>query len=98
MLLLRGRPRKRSRAALIAEAARKRAAKLGRLGAKRMRHAASGAASRGEAILDQLPVDEVRDTIGEYVDTARHAIDEAVTDEMRALRKAIRRQRKRLGV
>ena len=41
---------------------------------------------------------EIGDSVAEYLETARQAIDDAVTREIRDLRKAIRRERKRLGV
>jgi len=56
------------------------------------------AARRGEDLLEQIPVEEITDSIGEYVQTAREAIDDTVTHEMNDLRKAIRRHRKRLGI
>jgi hypothetical protein len=39
-------------------------------------------------------VDQVRD----YVDTAREAINDVVRGELDDLRKAVRRQRKRIGI
>jgi hypothetical protein len=56
------------------------------------------AARRGEKMLDRLPVEEVGDAIGEYLDAAREAIDDVVAREVKDLRKAVRRQRKRFGV
>lgn len=53
---------------------------------------------RGEKVLDSLPVEEVGDAIGAYIDAAREAIDDVVTREVKDLRKAVRRQRKRFGV
>ena len=46
----------------------------------------------------QLPVDDVSDAVGEYLASAREAIDDTVSRELKDLRRAIRRQRKRLGV
>jgi hypothetical protein len=46
----------------------------------------------------RLPVDEVVDQVREYVDTAREAINDVVKDELNDLRKAVRRQRKRIGI
>jgi hypothetical protein len=55
-------------------------------------------ARRGEKLLDTLPVEEVGDAIGDYLDAAREAIDDVVAREVKDLRKAVRRQRKRFGV
>ena len=63
------------------------------------------AASRGEAAWDRIPrdeireqVDDVRENVSDYVGKARSAIDKAVAAELRDLRRAVRRQRKRLGI
>ena len=69
----------------------RRAAKAGMRGAR-------WAAERGEEMWDGIPFDEIGESIGEYLRTAREAIDDAVAHELRDLRKAVRRQRKRLGV
>lgn len=68
-----------------------RAAKLGSRGAK-------WAAERGEEMWDRIPRDEIRDHVSEYMTRARDAIDDAVASELKDLRRAVRRQRKRLGV
>ncbi|MDQ2768046.1 MAG: hypothetical protein M3Y30_12920, partial [Gemmatimonadota bacterium] len=62
------------------------------------RRGAKWAAQRGEEMLGRIPVDEISDSIGEYVQTAREAIDDTVSHELNDLRKAIRRHRKRLGI
>jgi hypothetical protein len=67
------------------------AARLGASGAR-------WAAERGEEAWDRIPRDAIREHLEDYVGRAREAIDEAVDSELRDLRKAIRRQRKRLGV
>ncbi|HWT45378.1 MAG TPA: hypothetical protein VN085_05405, partial [Vicinamibacterales bacterium] len=59
---------------------------------------AKWAADRGDALRDGIPVDEIGDSVAEYLESARESIDAAVNREIRDLRKAIRRQRKRLGV
>ena len=56
------------------------------------------ARDRGEELVDSLPVDEVTDSVREYVDGAREAINDVVRAEMNDLRKAVRRQRKRIGI
>lgn len=49
-------------------------------------------------MLDNLPLEEVGEQIGSYLEAARQTIDDAVAREVKSLRKAVRRQRKRLGV
>ena len=64
-------------------------------------HAASGAgwvADRGSELWDRVPIEDVREQVGDYLESARNAIAETVEHEIRDLRKAIRRQRKKLGV
>ena len=92
-LLFRGR-RKRTAGALAREAKDMAGAAVGRAG----RRGAKWAASRSEQVMDLLPVDDIAESIGDYVKSAREAIDETVSHEMRDLRKAIRRHRKHLGI
>lgn len=56
------------------------------------------ARDRGEELVDSLPVEEVTESVREYVDGAREAINDVVRAEMNDLRKAVRRQRKRIGI
>jgi hypothetical protein len=79
---------------MMVRAAGRGAAQAGRSGME----GARWMARRGEKMLDSLPVDEVGDAIGEYLDAAREAIDDVVAREVKDLRKAVRRQRKRFGV
>ena len=65
---------------------------------KRGRRGARWAAKRGGELWDRVPVDDMRDEIGDAVDAAREAVADVVETELKDLRKAIRRQRKRLGV
>jgi hypothetical protein len=69
----------------------RKAARLGRSGAR-------WAARRGEDLWDRIPRDAIRDQVSDYVGRAREAIDDVVESELHDLRRAIRRQRKRLGV
>jgi hypothetical protein len=48
--------------------------------------------------MDLLPVDDIAESIGDYVKGAREAIDDTVAHELNDLRKAIRRHRKHLGI
>ena len=56
------------------------------------------ARERGEELVESLPVEEVAESVREYVDGAREAINDVVRAEMNDLRKAVRRQRKRIGI
>lgn len=56
------------------------------------------AVERGGEMIDRIPVDEVVDQVRDYVDTAREAINDTVRDELNDLRKAVKRQRKRIGI
>jgi len=78
------------------------AAEQGREGArwaaKRTASGYNAARERGSEMIDDLPIDDVVDSVREYVDTAREAINDVVREEMSDLRKAVRRQRKRIGI
>lgn len=56
------------------------------------------AADRGQDAWEKIPREEIADHMSEYVGRARDAIDDAVESELKDLRRAIRRQRKRLGI
>jgi hypothetical protein len=53
---------------------------------------------RGEELWDRVPREEIVDRVEGYLDTAREAIDDAVSHEVNDLRKAIRRRRRKLGL
>jgi hypothetical protein len=53
---------------------------------------------RGGDLIDRIPVDDAVEQVRDYVDTAREAISDVVKDELDDLRKAVRRQRKRIGI
>ena len=69
----------------------KHAVRLGTRGAR-------WAADRGEELWDRVPRDEIREHVSDYMGRAREAIDDVVESELKMLRRAIRRQRKRLGL
>ena len=69
----------------------RRAATAGATGAR-------WAADRGEDLWDRIPRDAIRKEMKAYVGRAREAIDDVVESELRDLRRALRRQRKRLGI
>jgi hypothetical protein len=91
--LLRGR-RKRTAGALAREARIMASAAAGRAG----RRGARWASKRGGELVDRIPIDDITESIGAYVQTAREAIDDTVSHELSDLRKAIRRHRKHLGI
>jgi hypothetical protein len=64
----------------------------------RGKRAARWAAERGEDLWDAIPREEIAEQLGDYASAAREAIDGAVRSEIRDLRRAVRRQRKRLGI
>jgi hypothetical protein len=58
-------------------------------------------AALGAAALESLPsapAREAADALREYIEGARGTIDRTVESELRDLRRAVRRQRKRIGV
>ena len=76
----------------------KKAARAGRVGAR-------WTAKRGGELWDRIPRDELRDQmadyrdhVADYVGRARETIDDMVESELKDLRRAVRRQRKRLGI
>jgi hypothetical protein len=75
-----------------------RAAESARWAAPRAKRGFDTAVERGEDLIDRIPVDDVVEQVRDYVDTARDAINNVVKDELTDLRKAVRRQRKRIGI
>ena len=59
---------------------------------------ASWAKSRGGELIDRIPTEEIEESVRETVTEARDRIDGFVRSELTDLRRALRRQRKRLGV
>ena len=53
---------------------------------------------RTEEMIDSIPVDDISESVRDYVDSAKEAINDVVRSEMNDLRKAVRRQRKRIGI
>lgn len=78
------------------------AAERGRDGARYAAEQSSrgyrAARDRGEELVESIPVDDIAEGVREYVDGAREAINDVVRAEMNDLRKAVRRQRKRIGI
>jgi hypothetical protein len=69
-----------------------------RWAAKKSARGYRAARDRGEDLVEAIPVDDIADSVREYVDGAREAINDVVRSEMNDLRKAVRRQRKRIGI
>src|SRR4051812_27032119 len=70
-------------------------------GRQAMRAGAKGALwarEHGGELLDRIPVDRIEHDVRDTVGAARERIDGFVQHELRDLRRALRRQRKRLGV
>ena len=66
-----------------------------------LRTSAAGARwarERGGQLIDQIPVDRIEHDVRETVGAARERIDGFVQHELRDLRRALRQQRKRMGV
>jgi len=84
------------------DVASERAAKRVRRVRKEMgRQAAEGASwvrGRGDDLADRISPEEVSTHVRKYLGDARERISEAVEDEIRDLRRAIRRRRRKLGV
>jgi hypothetical protein len=78
-------------AALGAMWAGRGAARLGARGASLARDA-------GSELWERIPRDEIREHVRDYLGKAHEAIDDVVETELRDLRRALRRQRKRLGI
>jgi len=78
------------------------AADQGREGAKwageRSARGYRAARERGGELVDSVPLEDISESVREYVDGAREAINDVVREEMSDLRKAVRRQRKRIGI
>ena len=74
--------------------ARKGARVAGRLAGRGARYAWD----KGVDAWDQVPREEIAERMREYFDTAREHIDDYVESELKDLRRAIRRQRKKLGI
>ena len=81
------------------------AAWAGKNAMKASRRGGRLAARYGSEMWDRIPRDEIRDTVADYRENvtdylgrAKDAIDDAVESELKDLRRAVRRQRKRLGI
>lgn len=74
-------------------------AKWAGLGAARLgARGASWARDAGSDLWDRIPRDEIADHVRDYLGKAQETIDDVVEKELHDLRRALRRQRKRLGI
>jgi hypothetical protein len=60
--------------------------------------AGNGAWRRKRSLMDRIPFDTIREEVTDALETARDTVADVVESELRDLRKAIRRQRKRIGI
>lgn len=56
------------------------------------------AREKGSDLVERIPFDDMAEQVRDYVDHAREAINDVVADELKDLRKAVRRQRKKIGI
>jgi hypothetical protein len=68
------------------------------IGARYAGRGARYAWDRGVDAWERLPREEIEERVRDYFDSARDVIENAVEHELRDLRKAVRRQRKKLGL
>jgi hypothetical protein len=69
-----------------------------RAGARLAGRGARYAWKRGQDAWNRIPRDEIEEKVRDYFESARDTIDHLVESELRDLRRAIRRQRKKLGI
>ena len=69
-----------------------------RAGARYAGKGARAAWDVGRDAWDRVPREEIEDRMRDYVSSARDTIDHLVESELKDLRRAIRRQRKKLGL
>jgi hypothetical protein len=67
------------------------------MGARLAGRGARVAMEHGHDMWDRIPRDEIEDKLRDYASSARDAIDHLVEHELKDLRSAIRRRRRKLG-
>jgi gas vesicle protein len=70
----------------------------GRSALRASRAGAQWAREQGGELIDRIPVDRIEHDVRETVGAARDRIDGFVQHELRDLRRALRQQRKRMGI
>lgn len=68
------------------------------MGAEMAGRGARMAWERGHDLWDRIPREEIEEHLRDYASSARDAIDHLVEHELKDLRKAIRRRRRKLGL
>jgi len=74
------------------------AGRAGRIAYRAGRRGASWAREQGGDLAERIPVDRIEHDVRETVGAARERIDGFVQHELRDLRRALRRQRKKIGI
>jgi hypothetical protein len=97
-LLLRRGPAGRRPISPAWRAAKRGARWAGEHGAHWAGRGARAAWEQGQDLWERVPREEIEDKLRDYASSARDAIDHMVEHELRDLRKAIRRQRRKLGL
>jgi hypothetical protein len=69
-----------------------------RRGAQLASRGARAAWERGNDAWDRIPRDAIQERLSEYFDSARDTIEHVVESELKDLRKAIRRRRRKMGL
>jgi hypothetical protein len=69
-----------------------------RSGARLARRGARVALEQGADIWERVPREAIEERVRDYFDSARDTIDHLVESELKDLRRAIRRRRKKLGI
>src|SRR5258708_2863997 len=74
------------------------AGRAGRVAYKAGRRGAAWARETGGELADHIPMDRIERDVRDTVGTARERIDGFVQHELRDLRRALRRQRRKMGI
>lgn len=72
--------------------------RMARRGAVLAGRGARYAWDRGVDAWERVPREEIEERLGEYFESAKETIDDLVHSELKDLRRAIRRQRKKFGI
>lgn len=77
----------------------------GEEGIKRVRGAGKKAVKKarkgldhGMDLLEDLPIDDIGDQLQDYLESAKQAIEDTISGELKDLQRSIRRRRRRMGV
>lgn len=77
----------------------------GEEGIKRVRGAGKKAVKKarkgldhGMDLLEDLPIDDIGDQLQDYLESAKQAIEDTISGELKDLQRSIRRRRRRMGI